>query len=136
MPSESDILKILKEAAFAVYQVLRSCDEVTRSSARYSVEWPRELKAQVDQLADRTIFDYLRPIKLPILSEEVDSEESYDLHKRGLIVDPIDGTQNFVHALPLSCVSIGLCVGGAPARRPVCRLHLGRLRGSAHQAAA
>lgn len=31
------------------------------------------------------------------------------------IVDPIDGTQNFVHGLPLSCVSIGLCVGGAPA---------------------
>ena len=27
---------------------------------------------------------------------------------------PRPGTQNFVHALPLSCVSIGLCVGGAP----------------------
>ena len=27
---------------------------------------------------------------------------------------PPPGTQNFVHALPLSCVSIGLCVGGAP----------------------
>ena len=30
------------------------------------------------------------------------------------IVDPIDGTQNFVHGLPLSVVSIGLCVGGEP----------------------
>lgn len=30
------------------------------------------------------------------------------------IIDPIDGTQNFCHALPESCVSIGLCVGGAP----------------------
>ena len=29
-------------------------------------------------------------------------------------VDPIDGTQNFVHALPLSCVSIGLAIGGVP----------------------
>ena len=29
-------------------------------------------------------------------------------------VDPIDGTQNFVHAMPLSCVSIGLAVGGVP----------------------
>lgn len=29
-------------------------------------------------------------------------------------VDPIDGTQNFVHSLPLSCVSIGLAVGGVP----------------------
>lgn len=28
------------------------------------------------------------------------------------IVDPIDGTANFVHGCTLSCVSIGLCVGG------------------------
>ncbi|KAJ1462630.1 hypothetical protein M885DRAFT_505616 [Pelagophyceae sp. CCMP2097] len=30
------------------------------------------------------------------------------------VVDPIDGTQNFVHGLPLSCVSIGLVVHGKP----------------------
>eukprot|EP00968_Pinguiococcus_pyrenoidosus_P005862 scaffold385_cov305-Pinguiococcus_pyrenoidosus.AAC.9 len=30
------------------------------------------------------------------------------------IVDPIDGTTNFVAGLPLTCVSIGLCVGGRP----------------------
>lgn len=29
-------------------------------------------------------------------------------------VDPVDGTTNFVHRYPLSCVSIGLCVGGEP----------------------
>lgn len=28
--------------------------------------------------------------------------------------DPIDGTQNFVHGLPLCCVSIGFCVDGRP----------------------
>ncbi|KAL3929188.1 MAG: hypothetical protein SGPRY_002063 [Prymnesium sp.] len=31
------------------------------------------------------------------------------------VVDPIDGTQNFVHGIPLSVVSIGLCIGGEPA---------------------
>ena len=31
------------------------------------------------------------------------------------IIDPIDGTQNFCHALPESAVSIGLCVHGTPA---------------------
>jgi len=30
------------------------------------------------------------------------------------IVDPIDGTANFIHACPLSCVSIGLCHKGRP----------------------
>jgi len=29
-------------------------------------------------------------------------------------IDPVDGTQNFVHALLLSVVAIGLCVGGVP----------------------
>ena len=32
--------------------------------------------------------------------------------KKTWIVDPIDGTQNFCSNLPLSCVSIGLAVGG------------------------
>ena len=31
------------------------------------------------------------------------------------IVDPIDGTQNFCHSLPVAAVSIGLCVSGQPA---------------------
>lgn len=30
------------------------------------------------------------------------------------IVDPIDGTQNFVHGMPLSVVSLGLCVNRIP----------------------
>ena len=30
------------------------------------------------------------------------------------IIDPIDGTTNFVSGLPLTCVSIGLCVQGKP----------------------
>ncbi|GAX16169.1 myo-inositol-1(or 4)-monophosphatase [Fistulifera solaris] len=30
------------------------------------------------------------------------------------IIDPIDGTTNFVSGLPLTCVSIGLCVEGKP----------------------
>jgi len=31
------------------------------------------------------------------------------------IVDPIDGTQNFCHGVPLSCVSIGLAIDAQPA---------------------
>ena len=34
---------------------------------------------------------------------------------RTWVVDPLDGTQNFCKGLPLSCVSIGLCVDGEPA---------------------
>jgi len=31
------------------------------------------------------------------------------------VIDPIDGTQNFCHSLPLAAVSIGLCIDGRPA---------------------
>lgn len=30
------------------------------------------------------------------------------------IVDPVDGTTNFANGLPMTCVSIGFCVGGKP----------------------
>lgn len=53
------------------------------------------------------------------------------------VVDPIDGTQNFVHGLPLSCVSIGLCVGGRPTLGVVYDPHREELFiGVAEQAAA
>ena len=43
------------------------------------------------------------------------------------IVDPIDGTQNFVHGLPLSVVSVGLCVARAPALGVVYNPHTDEL---------
>ena len=127
MDSESDILKILKEAVLAVYQGLRSCDEATRRSAKYSAQWPKELKAQVDQLADQTIFEYLRPMNLPILSEEDGSVKSYDLNKRGLIVDPVDGTVNFVRGLGPAATSIALWDQGRPLLGVVLDLTSGEL---------
>lgn len=36
-------------------------------------------------------------------------------HDPTWIIDPIDGTTNFAAGLPLTCVSIGLCLDGRPA---------------------
>lgn len=38
-------------------------------------------------------------------------------------IDPVDGTQNFVHALLLSVVAIGLCVTEPHAEAPKCPAH-------------
>lgn len=40
------------------------------------------------------------------------------------IVDPIDGTTNFIHGYPYSCVSMGLAVGGEPVVGVVYNPHL------------
>jgi myo-inositol-1(or 4)-monophosphatase len=45
-----------------------------------------------------------------VLGEEFGGEIGESLW----VIDPIDGTYNFVHGLPLWCVSIGFVCGGAP----------------------
>lgn len=85
-----------------------------------------ELKGEVDfvtatdKLNEKIIFEHLKT-KYP--SYTFIGEESASLdHVSPIltsnptwIVDPIDGTTNFLHSFPFTCVSIGLCVD----RRPV-----------------
>jgi len=47
------------------------------------------------------------------------------------IVDPIDGTTNYVHGFPFCCTSIGLAVGGAPVVGVVYNPFLGHLYSAA-----
>ncbi len=52
---------------------------------------------------------------IPVLTEEgagaaTGSEEAF------FCVDPLDGTNNFVHGVPVCCVSIGYVEGGRPSR--------------------
>jgi myo-inositol-1(or 4)-monophosphatase len=68
--------------------------------------------------ADLAVDDVLRSI-LPQAGEGWLSEESVDDRSRlertrVWIVDPIDGTKEYVAGVPEWCVSIGLIVGGAP----------------------
>src|SRR5699024_269142 len=48
--------------------------------------------------------------KHEILSEEIGAIEKPSDHK--WIIDPIDGTVNFAHGLPICCVSVALEVSG------------------------
>ncbi|CAJ1353686.1 unnamed protein product [Effrenium voratum] len=49
-----------------------------------------------------------------IVGEESATADLKILDEPTWIIDPIDGTTNFVYAIKLSCVSIGLCMGGEP----------------------
>jgi inositol-phosphate phosphatase/L-galactose 1-phosphate phosphatase len=44
-----------------------------------------------------------------------EAEVKRTMSSRCWYVDPLDGTTNFVHGYPWSCVSVGLRAGGAPA---------------------
>jgi myo-inositol-1(or 4)-monophosphatase len=71
------------------------------------------LVTETDQKAERAIIRIIRK-QFPdhdILAEESHEGKSLADVRRGRvkrwIIDPVDGTTNFAHGLPLSCVSIG-----------------------------
>jgi len=91
---------------------------------------PREMKASIDRVLEEIILKRLLPTGIPILSEEVgEVGESRD---NGLlwVVDPLDGTVNFVRGLAPCAVSIALCRGDEPVlgvigEFPTCKIAWG-----------
>ena len=74
--------------------------------------------------ADRRVDDLLRQL-LPAPGEGWLSEETADNRERlscvrVWVVDPIDGTREFVAGIPEWCVSIGLVVDGLPVAGGIC----------------
>jgi len=70
------------------------------------------LVTEVDKLAEGKIIEIIRA-SFP--AHSIISEEAGELLKPSdyqWIIDPIDGTVNFAHAIPLCCVSIGLLHNG------------------------
>lgn len=79
---------------------------------------PADLATAVDVKNEKLILDGIRtkfPAHKLIGEESTGSGKPETLTSSPTwIVDPIDGTTNFASGLPLTCISIGLCDGGAP----------------------
>jgi len=71
-----------------------------------------DLVTEVDLMAEDIIRETLERLtpKIPILAEEQGGPVGVDTK---WIVDPLDGTTNFVHGFPFYCVSIALELEGA-----------------------
>ena len=73
----------------------------------------RDLKLQIDIDAEEIIREYITQKScLPILGEESGMSEEPD--EFFWVVDPLDGTSNFLRSIPISCVSISLMQGLTP----------------------
>jgi myo-inositol-1(or 4)-monophosphatase len=67
----------------------------------------RDIKLQVDVDAEKIIKDHIvAKSSFPILAEE--SGASNQLNEFYWVVDPLDGTSNFLRNIPISCVSFAL----------------------------
>jgi myo-inositol-1(or 4)-monophosphatase len=102
------LLDLAKSAAVrAGTQLLESVNVVDRSYV-HSATLPREVKAAADLALERDILGALAVARLPVLSEESGYIQSPMTSNRWFIVDPLDGTFNFVKGLGPCAVSIAL----------------------------
>lgn len=101
-----------REAAAVAAEILRRRGgaEQVRSKAR------ADLVTQVDEDSERAIVDRLRGW-FPddrIVAEEF-SAAAVRPGERSWIIDPLDGTVNYVHGHPFACVSVALVDADGPA---------------------
>lgn len=102
----ADVKEVLLEAARAAGAIIQQ-----RFQGTFKIEAKdgiNNLVTEVDKLAETAIIHIIRS-HFPdhsIISEEVGSLEQASPYQ--WIIDPIDGTVNFAHGIPLCCVSIGL----------------------------
>ena len=103
-------LQIAKSAAFLAGDYLK---EQQTKNLKILSNNARDLKLQIDIDAEEIIKEQItQKSSLPILAEE--SGISGEIDEIFWVVDPLDGTSNFLRNIPISCVSISLMQGLNP----------------------
>jgi len=104
-------LQIAKSAALLAGDYLK---EQQAKNLKILSNKARDLKLQIDIDAEEIIKEHItQKSSLPILAEE--SGMSGERDGFFWVVDPLDGTSNFLRNIPISCVSISLMQGLTPA---------------------
>jgi myo-inositol-1(or 4)-monophosphatase len=107
----SEILELLELSKSVAIQagsrLLEECDQDHKSYV-YSNEQPKEIKALADTVLEKDILKALVSSRIPILSEESGYIPGQNKTEYLFIIDPLDGTFNFVKGLGSSAVSIAL----------------------------
>jgi len=116
-PDNARLLELCVRAAAAAADVIRDAAPGVRS-----LDWrskgPTDFVSEVDLAAEASILG-LMAAELPtaaVLAEETATELPRERLVRGLavVVDPLDGTTNFLHGYPEYAVSIAILRDGEP----------------------
>jgi len=123
------LLTIAQKTAREAMQSLVKINS-TSINYKYDSELPREMKSEVDYELEKIILKSLNLTKIPIISEEM--SYSLDSFNRGLcwVVDPLDGTVNFIRGIAPCSISIALWddmkpIFGVIIEYPSCKLAWG-----------
>lgn len=109
-----EVVRGAVEAAWAAGELQRASHGTLGRGDSTSKSARRDLVTRVDVECERAIVGRLRALE-PRWSVEAE-EEVHDAADGGprWFVDPLDGTVNYLHGLPLFCVSIALHEGSVP----------------------
>jgi myo-inositol-1(or 4)-monophosphatase len=106
-----DLLHVARTAAEAAAEYIRSVERPAGPSG-WIVKGARDFVTEVDRTAERIVADVL--LAAEPASRIVGEELSPELLRDGLVwlVDPLDGTTNFLHDFPAYAVSVAAAVDG------------------------
>ncbi len=110
----SDLLAIARRAAERAGRRLLTADDEGYRAHVTDRDHPREVKAHADIELEKAILADLTPTGIPILSEESGCSGLENSDQLRFIVDPLDGTFNYIHNLGPWAVSIALWEGAKP----------------------
>jgi len=105
---------MLQTAVEAARRAGRVIAERYPSGRNVTIKGYRDIVTQVDTEAETVILDLIRT-RFPdhaVLSEEAGGSEMSSDYT--WVVDPLDGTTNYAHRVPVFCVSIGVLERGQP----------------------
>ena len=98
---------MIKAAEKASKALIRDFGEIEK--LQVSIKGPTDFVSNADLKAEKIIIEELKKARpnYSIISEE-DGSESNKNKKNTWVIDPIDGTTNFLHGVPHFAISIGL----------------------------
>ena len=98
---------MIKAAEKASRALIRDFGEIEK--LQVSIKGPNDFVSNADLKAEKIIIEELKKARphYSIISEEDGSESNKDI-KNTWIIDPIDGTTNFLHGVPHFAISIAL----------------------------
>ena len=106
-----NLLDLSKETARLALDELIEIDRLNVKEHTYSTDIPREIKAKADIIIENFILNKLIPTRIDILSEESGLLKGDGDSTLRFVIDPIDGTVNFVRGITNCSISIALFDG-------------------------
>jgi myo-inositol-1(or 4)-monophosphatase len=111
-----EIKRLLEVATDAAYQAGDLLSGKASELFNINFQDATDVKLQADVDSEKLIREILsKETGFPIIGEEQGGETSLlDQNVPYWVVDPLDGTYNYLRDFPICCVSIGLCSGQTP----------------------